>query len=134
MLFWSQRNLFRTRLIVASVREARSHVRMDKEILRSGEESRGKKETENNKPRSESRIPNRMARRLFLHFKGISGAKRVGLQQLEIAAARGRYPRRFAKIPLALAALREKKTEVARVHLIDLVSRSSRRIRSMSAS
>ncbi len=61
-------------------------------------------------------------KRLFLHFKGISGDKRVGLQQLEIAAARGRYLRPFAKILLALAALREKKTDVARLQLTELVA------------
>ena len=48
-------------------------------------------------------------KRFFLHFKGISGDKRGGIQQLEIAAARGRYLRPFAKILLAMAALREKK-------------------------
>jgi hypothetical protein len=61
-------------------------------------------------------------KRFFLHFKGISGDKRVGLQQLEIAATRGRYLRPFAKILLAMAALREKKTSVARVQLMDLVA------------
>jgi hypothetical protein len=47
-------------------------------------------------------------KRFFLHFKGISGDKRGGIQQFEIAAARGRYLRPFAKILLAMAALREK--------------------------
>ncbi len=61
-------------------------------------------------------------KRFFLHFKGISGDKRVGLEQLEIAAARGRYLRPFAKILLALAALREKKPDVARVQLMELVA------------
>jgi len=61
-------------------------------------------------------------KRFFLHFKGISGDKRVGLQQLEIAATCGRYLRPFAKILLALAALRAKKTAVARVQLMDLVA------------
>jgi len=61
-------------------------------------------------------------KRFFLHFKGISGDKRVGLQQLEIAATHGRYLRPFAKILLALAALREKKTSVARIQLMDLVA------------
>jgi tetratricopeptide (TPR) repeat protein len=60
-------------------------------------------------------------KRFFLHFKGISGDKRGGLRQLEIAAARGRYLRPFAKILLAMAALREKKIEVARTHLTELV-------------
>lgn len=60
-------------------------------------------------------------KRWFL-FKGISGDKRIGLQQLEIAAARGRYLRSFAKILLALAALHEKKPDVARAQLMELVS------------
>jgi len=61
-------------------------------------------------------------KRLFLHFKGISGDKRGGLQQLEIAAERGRYLRPFAKILLAMAALREKKPGVARTQLAELVA------------
>jgi len=61
-------------------------------------------------------------KRLLLHLKGISGDKRAGIRQLEIAAARGRYLRPFAKIMLALAALREKKTEIARMHLEELVA------------
>lgn len=58
----------------------------------------------------------------FLHFKGISGDKRGGLQQLEIAATRGRYLRPFAKILLAMAALREKKIALARIQLAELVA------------
>ncbi len=61
-------------------------------------------------------------KRFFLHFKGISGDKLVGLEQLEIASAHGRYLRPFAKILLALAALREKKPDVARVQLAELVA------------
>ena len=61
-------------------------------------------------------------KRFLLRFKGISGDKRVGIQQLEIAAARGRYVRPFAKIILALAALREKETALARIQLNELVA------------
>jgi len=61
-------------------------------------------------------------KRLFLHFKGISGDKRAGIQQLEIAAMGGRYMRPFAKILLAMAALREKKIAVARIQLAELVA------------
>ncbi len=61
-------------------------------------------------------------KRFFLRFKGIKGDKRVGIQQLEIAAARGRYLRPFAKIILALAALREKKPALARIQLMELVA------------
>jgi hypothetical protein len=51
---------------------------------------------------------------IFLHLKGISGDKRAGLEQLQIAAVSGHYPRPFAKILLAMAALREKKIPIAR--------------------
>ena len=61
-------------------------------------------------------------KRFFLHFKGIRGDKSGGILQLEIAAARGRYLRPFAKILLALAALREKKPELARIQLMELVA------------
>lgn len=61
-------------------------------------------------------------KRFFLRFAGIRGDKRDGMQQLEIAAAHGRYLRPFAKILLALAALREKKPEVARTQLTELVA------------
>lgn len=61
-------------------------------------------------------------KRFFLHFKGISGDKQRGIQQLEIAATRGRYLRPFAKIILAMAALREKKTALARAQLAELVA------------
>ena len=60
--------------------------------------------------------------RFFLRFTGIHGDKGGGIQQLEIAAARGQYLRPFAKILLALAALREKKIEVARTQLAELVA------------
>lgn len=61
-------------------------------------------------------------KRFLLGFAGIHGDKRVGLQQLEIAATSGHYLRPFAKILLALAALREKKMEVARTQLTELVA------------
>jgi hypothetical protein len=61
-------------------------------------------------------------KRLFLRFAGIRGDKREGIQQLEIVAARGRYLRPFAKILLALAALREKQTALARAQLTELVA------------
>jgi len=61
-------------------------------------------------------------KRLFLVFKGIHSNKKEGIRQLEIAAAHGHYLRPFAKILLALAALREKKTEVARTQLMELVA------------
>ena len=61
-------------------------------------------------------------KRFFLSFAGIHGDKRRGIQQLEIAAARGHYLRPFAKILLAMVALREKKPEVARIQLKELVA------------
>jgi tetratricopeptide (TPR) repeat protein len=60
-------------------------------------------------------------KKFFLGFAGIHGDKEVGIQQLMIAADHGRYLRPFAKILLALAALREKKPEVARTQLSELV-------------
>jgi hypothetical protein len=61
-------------------------------------------------------------KRFFLHFKGVHGDKRVGIEQLTIAATRGRYVRPFAKIMLALASRREKKTALARIQLLELVA------------
>ena len=61
-------------------------------------------------------------KRFFLRFKGIQGDRRLGIKQIEIAAASGRYLRPFAKILLALAALREKKPDVARSQLTELVA------------
>ena len=60
-------------------------------------------------------------RRFFLGFAGIHGDKAAGIQQLQIAADHGRYLRPFAKILLAMAALREKKPELARAQLNELV-------------
>ena len=61
-------------------------------------------------------------KKFFLGFAGIHGDKKVGIQQLQIAADRGHYLRPFAKILLALAALREKKREVARTQLMELAA------------
>ena len=57
----------------------------------------------------------------FLGFAGIRGDKKAGIQQIQIAADHGHYLGPFAKIMLALAALREKKPEVARTELHELV-------------
>jgi tetratricopeptide (TPR) repeat protein len=61
-------------------------------------------------------------KKFFLGFAGIHGDKQAGIGQLEIAAEHGHYLRPFAKILLALAALREKKTDVARTQLQELVA------------
>ena len=58
--------------------------------------------------------------RFFLWFGGIRGDKSGGMQQLAITASRGNYLRPFAKILLALAALREKQVELARKELTEL--------------
>jgi hypothetical protein len=61
-------------------------------------------------------------KKFFLGFAGIHGDKKAGIQQLQIAADRGHYLRPFAKIMLALAALREKHPDVARTQLHELVA------------
>src|SRR5579864_2088340 len=61
-------------------------------------------------------------KRFFLGFAGIHGDKKAGILQLQIAADRGHYLRPFAKILLALAALREKKPQLARAQLTELVA------------
>ena len=61
-------------------------------------------------------------KRFFLRFGGIHGDRLAGMRQLEIAATQGRYLRPFAKILLALAALREKQDALARTLLEELVS------------
>ena len=62
-------------------------------------------------------------KKFFLGFAGIHGDKKTGIQQLEIAADHGHYLRPFAKILLALSALRESKTEVARAQLKELAAK-----------
>ncbi len=61
-------------------------------------------------------------KKLFLFFGGIRGEKQEGMRQLALAARDGHYLRPFAKILLALAALREKETGLARTHLEELVA------------
>jgi hypothetical protein len=61
-------------------------------------------------------------KKLFLSVAGIHGDKKKGIQQLEIAAEHGHYLRPFAKTLLAMVALREKKPEVARAQLSELVA------------
>ncbi len=60
--------------------------------------------------------------RFFLWLGGIHGDKSGGMKQLAITAKRGHYLRPFAKILLALAALREKQTELARSELKELTA------------
>jgi tetratricopeptide (TPR) repeat protein len=61
-------------------------------------------------------------KKFFLGFAGIHGNRKLGIRQLEIAANRGHYLRPFAKILLAMVALRERKPEVARTQLKELVA------------
>jgi hypothetical protein len=61
-------------------------------------------------------------KKFFFGFAGIHGDKKRGIEQLETAANHGYYLRPFAKVLLALTALREKKREVARTQLTQLVA------------
>jgi tetratricopeptide (TPR) repeat protein len=61
-------------------------------------------------------------KRYVLGFIGIRGDKTLGMQQLKTAADNGHYLRPFAKILLALAALREKRKDVARKQFTELVA------------
>ncbi len=61
-------------------------------------------------------------KRFFLWFGGIHGDRQRGMSEMEQAAAHGHYLRPFAKALLALADLREKRPEEARVLLRDLVA------------
>jgi tetratricopeptide (TPR) repeat protein len=60
-------------------------------------------------------------KRFALGFIGIHGDKILGIRQLEVAADKGYYLRPFAKVLLALAALRERKKDVARKQFKELV-------------
>lgn len=60
-------------------------------------------------------------KKLFLGFVGVHGNKKKGIEQLEMASKGGHYLRPFAKILLALTALRKKKPQVAREELTELV-------------
>jgi hypothetical protein len=58
--------------------------------------------------------------RFVLRLGGVSGNKRKGLEQLEVAAQKGRLLQPFARILLALIAVREKQPERARPLLLQL--------------
>ena len=61
-------------------------------------------------------------KRFFLWFTGIQGDREAGMNQLKTAATRGDYLRPFAKILLALAALREGQPGLARTQLEELAA------------
>ena len=53
-------------------------------------------------------------KRFFLSFAGIQGNRALGMQQLKLASESGHYLKPFAKVLLALAALRERQPRLAR--------------------
>jgi len=59
-------------------------------------------------------------KRAFLWFAGIHGDRRLGMNELAITAKGGNYLRPFAKILLALVAVREGQVELARAELQEL--------------
>jgi hypothetical protein len=60
------------------------------------------------------------ATRFVLWFDGVHGDRKLGMEQLAKTASTGLYLRPFAKILLALAALREKQIPLARRLLLEL--------------
>jgi len=56
----------------------------------------------------------------FVHWDGVSGNKELGKKHLETAAREGHYLKAFAKILLAIAAVREKRTPDAQKIMADL--------------
>jgi len=61
-------------------------------------------------------------KRLLLRLGGIQGDRELGMKELATTAAQGNYLRPFAKILLALAALREKRLDLARTELAELAA------------
>jgi hypothetical protein len=61
-------------------------------------------------------------KRFLIRFGGFHGDRVLGMQQLEMAAASGHYLRPFAKLTLGLAAIREKKPNLARIQFEQLVA------------
>ncbi len=61
-------------------------------------------------------------KRFFIRFGGYHGDRALGMKQLQIAAANGHYLKPFAKLMLALAALREKQYDLARTQLEQLTA------------
>src|SRR3974377_1866610 len=59
--------------------------------------------------------------RFALWFDGVHGDKKLGMEQVAIAAENGRYLRPFAKIILALAACRENQAALGRKLLRELI-------------
>jgi hypothetical protein len=61
-------------------------------------------------------------KRFFIRFGGYHGDRALGMKQLQIAAVNGHYLKPFAKLMLALAALREKQNDLARNELEQLTA------------
>ena len=58
--------------------------------------------------------------RWFVHWDNVSGSKEKGKQNLELAAREGRYFKAFARILLAICAIREKRPKDAQRLMADL--------------
>jgi hypothetical protein len=61
-------------------------------------------------------------KRFVIWFGGFHGDRALGMQQLGLAAANGHYLRPFARLTLALAAMREKQWDLARTQLEQLTA------------
>lgn len=61
-------------------------------------------------------------KRFFIRFGGYHGDRALGMNQLQITAAKGHYLKPYAKLMLALAALREKQYDLARTQLEQLTA------------
>ncbi len=61
-------------------------------------------------------------KRFVIRFGGFHGDRALGMKQLGLAAANGHYLRPFAKLTLALAAMREKQWGLARTQLEQLTA------------
>ena len=61
-------------------------------------------------------------KRFLIRFGGFHGDRTLGMQQLALTAANGHYLRPFAKLMLALAAMREKQWGLARTELEQLTA------------
>jgi hypothetical protein len=61
-------------------------------------------------------------KRFVIRFGGFHGDRALGMQQLGLTAANGHYLRPYAKLTLALAAMREKQRDLARTEFEQLVA------------
>jgi hypothetical protein len=61
-------------------------------------------------------------KRFIIRFGGFRGDRALGMQQLGLTAATGHYLRPYAKLTLALAAMREKQPALARIEFEQLTA------------